>query len=98
MKESLSGYLTDSMDVAKFKNLIRVQQGSLDFNPDAGFDMAHWLKNADTEFSERAFNAWIKKESLINNVLITAIESDVSNFSLNMKFTISGKTYNESRG
>lgn len=97
MKESITGYLSTSWDVGKFENLLRVQYGSLDYAPWIGFDMDYWLRNDGIEFNVDTFNSWIKSESLKHSIVVSNVESSQERFSMNIKYTVSGKTYTTDR-
>jgi hypothetical protein len=89
MKESLTGYLTKSRDVAKFENLIRVQFNSLHFAPQLGFDMAFWIRG-ETKLSEDTFSEWLRNEAMKMGLILTEVKSSVKDFTLNLTYTVSG--------
>lgn len=90
-RESITGYLGMSRDVARLENHINIQVGSLYYAPDIGFDMMYWL-SPDIVLNAESFNIWLISQAARKQIMIIDSQASVEDFILRLEYTLAGNS------
>lgn len=88
-KESITGYLTMSPEVARFENHLATQAGSLYYAPDVGFDRRFFF-TSEIAFSAGSFNLWVMNQAAMKGIMILDSKVSVANHKLTIDYTLAG--------
>jgi hypothetical protein len=86
-RPSITGYLTKSPDVARFESYIKVQKGSLYYDPEFGFDMKPWLTGR-IPFNSDSFSMWLIGEAARVGIALTKVEATFEDFQLTIRYEV----------
>ena len=90
-KESLTGYLSKSVDVARFENQLKTQVGTLYYAADIGFDVGYFL-NSNIRFNATSFNDWVTSQAMNKGIVIIASSVNVEGFTLKLDYTLANES------
>ena len=93
MSDSITGFYSFSLDVARLEANIITQSGSLYYEPSIGFDLAAWLQpEAETGFrySNDSFTSWLSSQALAKGIVTSEVTADVDDYTLVVNYKLAG--------
>lgn len=86
-KASITGWLTDRHEIARFKNLVKIQVGSRQYADTWGLDWETW-NNPDMEFGLGSLSSYIVQQSTLQAIIVLDISLSIDNFTLGCKVAL----------
>lgn len=86
-KKSLTGLMTQQHEVHRLENLFYKEVGSAYYLPLFGLEWAFFLSER-VELPVNSFLSYLTQEATTHGIIITNIESNVSDFALNLNIKL----------
>lgn len=96
-KYSVSGLMKQTHEISRFENLFFKQVGSAYYNQDWGLDWEFFL-NTPYEIPLESFVSYMTQESARRGIIITDVNAEIRNFTLQMAVEIEGLKFSLERG